>query len=152
MAEPAVPTRRRGIREPGGTAIIGERWQLDNEQVDTALAGLGALSGQGSGKAAELLKALRAEPENEPDAEHIIDDPEYGEEVEIALLNGAAIRTGAGKPGEPLFSGSYIRIVNADGTENGYWHCDEWEDEPLLVMGAILASASGRELRRPTQS
>lgn len=79
----------------------------------------------------------------------IIQDPEYGAEIAIHLANGGQIRTatGAGAEHARLFGGSYVRIIHGDGSENGYWHADEWQTDPVGVMSAILASASGIQLR-----
>lgn len=34
---------------------------------------------------------------------------------------------------------SYVRVLKPDGTES-YWIADEWNEEPELVMGAILGA------------
>lgn len=147
----AVPVKRTGIREPGGVDIIGERWELPRELADVALTAVGMMAAAGSDEAVRFLRELRVFPERAEELRNprpIIDDPVYGEEVALKLMNGFEIRTAAGAEGQPLFGGSYVRIVKDDGEENGYWHCDEWQADPLSVMGAILASASGIELRR----
>lgn len=33
----------------------------------------------------------------------------------------------------------YVRITDLEGNEVVYWHFNEWQEEPQLVMGAILA-------------
>lgn len=37
----------------------------------------------------------------------------------------------------------YIRIVGPCGGELGYWSYEEWENDPIEVMGAIMGSARG---------
>jgi len=34
----------------------------------------------------------------------------------------------------------YVRITDLEGNEVVYWHYNEWEEEPQLVMGAFLAT------------
>lgn len=154
MAEqnPDAPTiKRTGIRETDGVTIVGERWELPRASADLALEAIGNMASAGSEQAVELLLGLNVHPERREGLQSsrpIIEDPTYGEEVAIKLANGFQIRTAAGAEGEPLFGGSYVRIVKDDGSENGYWHADEWQADPVGVMGAILASASGIELRR----
>lgn len=147
----APTVKRTGIREQGGVDIVGERWELPRASADVALEAIGNMASAGSEQAAELLKGLNVHPERREELQSsrpIIEDPTYGEEVAIKLANGGQIRTAAGPEGEPLFGGSYVRVVMEDGSENGYWHADEWQEDPVGVMGAILASASGIELRR----
>ncbi len=33
---------------------------------------------------------------------------------------------------------SYLRLVIDDKIECGYWHWEEWQDDPQNVMGAIM--------------
>lgn len=42
-----------------------------------------------------------------------------------------------------FISGEYVRLCNPDGNEQMYWHYDEWQNDPILVMGAIINMASG---------
>jgi len=35
---------------------------------------------------------------------------------------------------------TYVRIVDERGVELLYWTCQEWEEDPVLVMGAILGA------------
>ena len=39
---------------------------------------------------------------------------------------------------------TYLRIVNADGTERAYWDCEEWAEDPQDVMGAIVGAMKER--------
>lgn len=34
----------------------------------------------------------------------------------------------------------YVRLMAADGLEIAYWIYDEWQQEPQLVMGAIMGA------------
>tara|TARA_Y100000401_G_C8277545_1_gene201646 strand:- start:376 stop:579 length:204 start_codon:yes stop_codon:yes gene_type:complete len=34
---------------------------------------------------------------------------------------------------------SYVRFVNEEGTEVAYWDYKEWQEDPKIVMGAIMA-------------
>lgn len=77
-------------------------------------------------------------------AARLVDDPEYGEEYALTVTeSGCEVRTDAGPVGSPMFGCDYVRVVAPDGREIGYWHSDEWRDDPLVVMGAILGAASG---------
>jgi hypothetical protein len=60
-------------------------------------------------------------------------------EVVVALANGYTLRSGA----EDRISGEYVRLCDPDGYEVMYWHHDEWDADPIMVMGAILNSAAG---------
>lgn len=62
----------------------------------------------------------------------------YGEESVITTVGkGREIRC-------PAFPAScdYVRIV-VDGLEIAYWVSDEWREDPMQVMGAILGAAKG---------
>lgn len=75
----------------------------------------------------------------------IVPTPDFGEEVALRIEeSGCEIRTGHGGE-ECLFAAEYVRIVSADGREVGYWDSAEWLADPVGVMGAILAAASGRD-------
>ena len=41
---------------------------------------------------------------------------------------------------------SFIKVLGADGKEIAYWTADEWEEEPILVMGAIMGALAGSSL------
>lgn len=37
----------------------------------------------------------------------------------------------------------YVRILNADGSEEVYWDHNEWAEDPQGVMAAILGALTG---------
>lgn len=65
-----------------------------------------------------------------------------GEAVAL-LADGWTLRSGNVGSESDCVSGEYVRLVRPDGTEYRYWHCDEWQEDPILVMGAIINAASG---------
>lgn len=67
-------------------------------------------------------------------------------ETIVELADGCTLRSGD-TTGE-FAAGEYVRLCDPDGREVVYWHNDEWERDPVLVMGAILRSASGIRLKR----
>lgn len=74
---------------------------------------------------------------------YIINDLAYGEEVVVRTDTGRELRAGAGQPGDSTVTGEYVRILDANGVEQGYWHYDEWVDDPQVVMGAIVGCLVG---------
>jgi hypothetical protein len=76
---------------------------------------------------------------NEIEIEHALaalgDD--YDDETVIPLANGRAIHC----PAYPAEC-EYVRVV-LEGYELMYWHCDEWAESPMEVMGALLGLAHG---------
>lgn len=62
------------------------------------------------------------------------------EEVVVELADGWTLRSSS----EEFTAGDYVRLCKPDGTEYCYWHYDEWQDDPRLVMGAIVNAAAGR--------
>lgn len=76
---------------------------------------------------------------NDIEIDHAFDslDIDYGSETVIPLANGRQICC----PAYPLDC-VYVRIV-LEGYELMYWHCDEWTEDPAIVMGAILGLARG---------
>ena len=62
---------------------------------------------------------------------------DYGQEVRVPTVKGQSLcfETHA----ENMDGCSYIRFIDEDGDELAYWICDEWAEEPQLVMGAIMA-------------
>lgn len=62
-------------------------------------------------------------------------------EVVVELADGWTLRSGCEHV--LLVSGEWVRLCRPDGSEYAYWHNDEWEKDPVLVMGAILNSAAG---------
>jgi hypothetical protein len=63
---------------------------------------------------------------------------DYGPECVLELTSGVSLRC-------PPFPEecSYVRVVSAAGEEIAYWVCDEWEEAPTEVMGAIFGAALG---------
>lgn len=73
------------------------------------------------------------------DLSNIYDEGEG--EVVVHLPHGYTVRSSS----EDHLSGDYVRICDPDGEELVYWHYDEWERDPQLVMGAfinVMAAAS----------
>lgn len=64
----------------------------------------------------------------------------YGDECVIRLANGNTIRTDSYSAHEA--GSSYVRVCGPDEREVAYWSCDEWREDPELVMGAILGAAN----------
>lgn len=60
-------------------------------------------------------------------------------ELIVRLTNGRTIRSGSELRG----AGAYVRVCRDDGSELAYWDKQEWQDDPELVMGAILFAAEG---------
>ena len=67
------------------------------------------------------------------------------EEVIVKLADGWTLRSGLTSKGwyESVRCGEYVRLCRPNGTEYMYWDKAEWHDDPVLVMGAIINSASG---------
>lgn len=92
---------------------------------------------------AKKKKAKRlAKPASADDIDSFIEN----DEVVCKLANGWTLRSGGLK--NPLHhggftSGEYVRLCKPDGTEHLYWHYDEWEEDPICVMGAIINAAAG---------
>lgn len=66
-------------------------------------------------------------------------------EVVVALADGWTIRSGVYDKNDPeaFTSGDYVRLCDPSGEEYLYRDSSEWEDEPVLVMGAIINAAAG---------
>lgn len=67
-------------------------------------------------------------------------------ECVIQLANGNTIRTDTYDDNPD--GSSYVRVCAPDGREIAYWTYTEWEEDPQLVMGAILGAASSRHAPR----
>ena len=65
-------------------------------------------------------------------------------EVVVELKDGYTLRSGSDD--EAFTSGEWVRLCRPDGSEAIYWHYDEWKEDPILVMGAIINSAAGLRL------
>jgi len=55
----------------------------------------------------------------------------------VTLKNGNTIRSDS----EEYMAGDYVRVCDPKGIEIQYWDSMEWQEEPVLVMGAILRCA-----------
>lgn len=64
-------------------------------------------------------------------------------EVVLVLASAWTLRSGVAEPddGDSFTSGEYVRLCRPDGTEHLAWDQQEWADDPVLVMGAILNAA-----------
>lgn len=62
---------------------------------------------------------------------------DYSDEVIVELKNGRTIRSGSTEHQ----AGDYVRVCDESGEELQYWDYLEWEEDPKLVMGAILILA-----------
>lgn len=69
--------------------------------------------------------------------EHIRENTgnDYGEEAALLVHNGFQLRYSA--EGE---APDYVRVCDPLGREIAYWVSREWQDDPELVMGAILGA------------
>jgi hypothetical protein len=61
---------------------------------------------------------------------------DYGAEARIPTVNGETLCFESFH--ENMNGCSYVRFVDADDNELAYWTSDEWEEDPQLVMGAIM--------------
>lgn len=72
-----------------------------------------------------------------------------GAETIVYLADGCTLRSGVyEETSDSLMCGEYVRICEPDGDEVVYWDANEWEEDPVLVMGAIMRAASGTRLQR----
>lgn len=55
-------------------------------------------------------------------------------EVVIELKDGRTVRSSSAE----YIAGDYVRICDKFGKELSYWDNKEWEEEPIVVMGAII--------------
>ena len=74
------------------------------------------------------------EPRKLTSHELFADDPTV-----ITLANGNKIFSSS----KEFMAGDYVRVVDGNHREIGYWDHQEWADEPVQVMGAILRCAAG---------
>lgn len=63
------------------------------------------------------------------------------EDIVLELSNGNMIVSSS----EKLQAGDWVSVRNSEGEERGYWHWNEWQEDPRLVMGAILMCAMSTE-------
>lgn len=59
-------------------------------------------------------------------------------ETVLVLDNGCRLVSSS----EQHLAGDYVQVLNPEGEEIGYWDYKEWEEDPVLVMGAILRCAA----------
>lgn len=69
-----------------------------------------------------------------------------GDETVVALADGCTIRSGQDEDRPDCIAGGYVRVVDADGEDVAYWTSNEWAEDPILVMGAMLNAAAGSRL------
>jgi hypothetical protein len=69
--------------------------------------------------------------------DHIEDnqDVRYGPEYAVVAHNGFELRYA--QEGDLL---DYVRVCDPQGRETAYWVSDEWQQDPQVVMGAILGA------------
>ena len=65
-------------------------------------------------------------------------------EVIIELDDGCTLRSDS----TTMEAGDYVRLCDNDGKEVEYWDHQEWVEEPIAVMGAIINIMAG--VRRPS--
>ena len=61
---------------------------------------------------------------------------DYGEEVRIPTVDGESLCFESYSNNTE--GCSYIRFIDSDGHELAYWNCDEWAEDPQIVMGSIM--------------
>jgi len=69
------------------------------------------------------------------------------EEVIVRLADGCTLCSGS----ENRIAGDYVRLCDPDGEEIAYWDHLEWQEDPILVMGAIIQSAAGVRIEKEGQ-
>lgn len=60
-------------------------------------------------------------------------------EIVVELKDGYTLRSSS----ETFLAGGYVRLCDPAGKELYYWSYDEWQNDPELVMGAIIMASSG---------
>lgn len=81
------------------------------------------------------MTKIRTQADRDREARKAKQPPINGDgEVVLELANGYTIRSAA----EDLWAGEYVRVVAPNGDEVLYWHYNEWQEDPILVMGAFL--------------
>lgn len=60
-------------------------------------------------------------------------------EVVAELADGWTLVSGA----TDYVSGEYVTLRRPDGTVYAHWDSVEWQEDPVLVMGAIINAAAG---------
>jgi len=67
------------------------------------------------------------------------------DELIITLKDGCTLRVGHDEDSGRY--GQYVRVCEPDGKEVQYWHHNEWQEDPILVMGALMCTAAGSRLQ-----
>lgn len=67
---------------------------------------------------------------------------DYGDECILQLDSGNTLRTDT--YADSPEGSTYVRVCDSGGAEIAYWICDEWAEDPMLVMGAIFGAAQGK--------
>jgi hypothetical protein len=88
-----------------------------------------------------ICREVEVEPEPEPNTVTNIEDLMIDNEVVVKLDSGLSLRSGNTQDGS-YASGEYVRLCDERGEEIIYWAYDEWENDPILVMGAIINAAA----------
>lgn len=73
-----------------------------------------------------------------PHAENAPNDSEYDNECVIVFLGGRKLKS----PAYPEEC-SYVRVTDRADHEIAYWTSNEWQEDPEIVMGALLGSLKG---------
>lgn len=60
-------------------------------------------------------------------------------EIVVPVAAGCTLRSAS----DTFLSGEYVRLCDGEGNELLYWDHTEWQEDPVLVMGAILNAAAG---------
>lgn len=76
---------------------------------------------------------------------------QYRDQCVIKLVNGNYIVTDTYRTNPE--GSSYVTVLDDEAQEIAHWVYDEWQDDPQLVMGAILGAAhSGAPLKPITDA
>ena len=60
------------------------------------------------------------------------------DEIKIPVANGCTLRSSS----EKFMAGDYVRLCDPKGHELCYWDNVEWNEDPIIVMGAIIMAAN----------
>jgi hypothetical protein len=69
-------------------------------------------------------------------------------EVVIPLKHGSIVCG----PGHDYDLGGFVQILDDSGKEYAYWECNEWEEDPECVMGAIFGAIESMLEGKPSPS
>jgi len=73
----------------------------------------------------------------------------YGTEVALTI-GGTGMQLVA--DGMDRDGTSYVRVCDPDGLEVMYWIADEWQEDPAVVMGAIIGALCAIEQGDPERA